>query len=111
MGNIHIFCRISFGFATLFAILSAVLIIAILVYLGQNSTGHTSVQPYLGLGIFIPALLFGAISARLNRGSPGKYNVSLVAFALGGLGALFLVYLDFSNTLLYYEEWLKRGLL
>ena len=92
------------------SLLGLVTIAAVLWYLNQNRSGHTGFQPYLLLVAFIPLAVVGATDLVLST----RYKLSrwsgVLAIVVGVSGITLLVYLDMSNTLLPYEEWIRRGM-
>ncbi|MCB1213916.1 MAG: hypothetical protein KDK66_00435 [Deltaproteobacteria bacterium] len=92
------------------ALLAFLLILAILGYTLQNTSGHTGFNPYLALWIFIPVSLIGLFNVLYTREQSPKKLPALLALTFGLLGILLLVYLDQSNTLLPYEVWIQRGM-
>ncbi len=86
-----------------------VLAIATLVaYVASNGSGHTGGNPYVGLAVFLPvaALGFSATSYCAGR----RRALGFVATLVGVAGTILLVWLDRSNTLLPYDEWIRRGM-
>jgi hypothetical protein len=86
------------------------LILAITVYAVQNKSGHTGMNPYRGLALFIPIALAGVICLLASWRSPGAKWPAVVALLTGMLGVGLLVYLDITNTLLEYGVWIDRGM-
>lgn len=82
----------------------------LLTYTIQNDSGHTGLDPYHALAVFVPVSIIGLIHLAVVRpfGSAGWLAAS--AFVVGLFGVAFLVYLDRSNTLLQYEVWIDRGM-
>ena len=86
------------------------LILAITVYAVQNKSGHTGVNPHLGLALFIPIALAGVICLLASWRSPGVKWPAIVALLTGMSGIGLLVWLDITNTLLEYGVWIDRGM-
>ena len=91
-------------------VLSLAVIAALLVYLSGQRSGHTGVNPYLALVVFVPTVLVGAIDWFHKRTDRRAAAMSLFALCAGIAGILLLVYLDRSNSLLCYETWIRRGM-
>lgn len=83
----------------------------IIAYTLDNESGHTGIDPYLALVVFVPAAVTGVIQLALSGslGLPRWPGLAAVFFSVFGIGLL--VYLDVSNTLLQYEVWVSRGLM
>ena len=82
----------------------------LVIYTVQNDSGHTGIDPYRSLAVFVPVAIIGLIHLAVVR-SPGHHRwLAASAFTIGLLGVVFLVYLDRSNTLLQYEVWIERGM-
>ena len=83
---------------------------ALVIYTVENDSGHTGIDPYRLLVVFVPVAIIGLIHLAAVR-SPGHHRwLAVSAFTIGLLGVVFLVYLDRSNTLLQYEVWIERGM-
>ena len=83
---------------------------ALVIYTIYNDSGHTGIDPYRLLVVFVPVAIIGLIHLCVVR-SPGHHRwLAASAFTIGLLGAVFLVFLDRSNTLLQYEVWIERGM-
>lgn len=79
-------------------------------YAAWNRSGHTGLDPYCALAIFIPVLLIGVMAGLGGDRAGARPGAGLVAIIVGLAGIVLLVWLDHSNTLLPYEKWLARGL-
>ncbi len=86
------------------------LILAIVVYTAQNGSGHTGMNPYLGLWLFVPIALAGMVRLLVSWRAPGAKWPALASLLTGMLGIGLLAYLDITNTLLEYGVWLDRGM-
>lgn len=86
------------------------LILAIIAYAVKNDSGHTGMNPYLGLWLFIPIALAGIVRLFVFRRAPGAKWLGLASLLAGVLGIGLLVYLDVTDTLLEYEVWNSRGM-
>ena len=85
-------------------------ICALLIYAAQNHSGHTGLNPYHALVVFVPLGIAGLVCL-LTTPYPGYQKwLAVSAILIGFFGAVFLVYLDQSNTLLPYEVWIDRGM-
>ena len=83
-------------------------LIAAFSYLVINKSGHTSFDPYILLIIFIPSIL---ISSYYIFSSDKFISViAILSIATGLTGIILLMYLDFTNSLLQYDIWIKRGM-
>lgn len=75
-----------------------------------NSSGHTSLDPWMALLVFLPVALTGLLN-RLTCSEQGCRALwGYLAIAAGLAGVLLLAYLDLSGTLLQYEAWIERGM-
>ena len=78
-------------------------------YAMSNTSGHSSLNPYLGLFIFGPITAVGLTGLVLaDVRSTRHYSTAVVI--VGAAGIVLLVYFDISNSLLQYEEWTRRGM-
>ena len=99
-----------FGFLILCNSVGFLTLCAILAYAAQNHSGHTGLNPYLALAVFVPLGITG-LSFLLMIPCPWRHHwLSVSAILIGLFGVMFLVYLDQSNTLLRYEVWIDRGM-
>lgn len=83
---------------------------AIVSYCLLNFSGHTAFNfsQWIWRWPFIALLLIGIIEFLINWRV--KYRAGDLAILVSIIGMAFLWYLDFSNTMLNYEVWLKRGM-
>ena len=79
-------------------------------YAAQSRSGHTGVNPYLLLIVFIPTFIFGAGACLLKPAGSGLSKSGVIAAIVGSIGILFLVVIDRANILLEYEAWISRGM-
>jgi hypothetical protein len=82
----------------------------LIVYTLLNGSGHTSINPYSALTVFVPVATVGIITLLLRRKWKLPLLICIATVAVGCAGILLLVYLDRSNSLLQYEVWLNRGM-
>ncbi len=82
-------------------------LLGLLLYVWSNRSGHTSLNPYLCLIVFVPCALLGLGLAVTDRGARRLAGLSI---SLGAFGALALLYFDRANVLLPYEVWIQRGM-
>jgi len=93
------------------AAVGGLLALAVIVaYAIHNDSGHTGVDPYWGLVVFLPVTIVGVVHILGARmlGLPRWLGVPAVV--VGCAGIAFLVYLDQSNTLLQYEVWISHSM-
>ena len=88
-------------------ILGCLTVLSLIGYTIQNESGHTGMNPYFLLSVFIPLLILGIVLYR--RLQPSKWP-AIMATILGLVGIALLVYLDKDNILLPYETWINRGM-
>ncbi len=88
--------------------LSVMLVIAL--YAINNDSGHTGLDPYLTLFLFIPTGAFGLYYYRISRDLSLHHWPGLVAIFVALAGCAVLIYLDQTNTLVQYERWIRRGM-
>jgi len=99
------------AFVPAVAIVVGLMVLVILVmYSLDNQSGHTGANPYVALYVFIPVLIAGVVCGIARFRFRGSTTRSLYAILIGGVGIVFLIYLDKSNTLLQYSVWLIRGM-
>ena len=85
------------------SILGFIAITVLWLYVFENGTGHTGINPNLLYFIFIPLMLLGLLKRKKDR-------LAMLAIGVAILGVTSLVYLDQTNTLLEYEIWIERGM-
>jgi hypothetical protein len=83
---------------------------AILGYTFTNDSGHTGVNPYEALYIFIPVFGLGVHGVRKRAVSNILRYGGYVACSIGMCGIILLILLDKANVLLPYETWIQRGM-
>ena len=88
----------------------SLVLMAVAVYALTNSSGHTSVQPYLGMVVFLPLAAVGLVGLVRGKGSGSMRRMYIAAMIVGLLGAALLVLLDRADILLQYETWIERGM-
>ncbi len=88
-------------------ILGLLTILGLVAYTVQNSSGHTSVNPYALLGVFIPLLILGLVFYKQIQ--PRKWP-SIISIVIGLVGIALLIYFDKADILLQYDVWIKRGM-
>lgn len=92
------------------ALVGACTLAGIVTYTIQNDSGHTGVNPYSAMVVFVPVTVTGLVHVlALRRRQTWKWPGTM-ALAVGLAGVALLIYLDTSNTLLQYEVWLHRGM-
>ena len=82
----------------------------IVIYAVDNQTGHTAMDPYLALVVFMPVLATGSTGIAILKKRQLPLWPCTLAIATGCIGIMLLLYLDKTNTLLQYDIWLKRGM-
>jgi hypothetical protein len=98
-----------FGLWSLVALgLAAIVLIS--GYAVQNGAGHTSLDPFIALVLFVPLVFAGALGFILRRKFPGMVRVSVCALVVGVAGVALIVTLDRTNRLVQYDRWIKRGM-
>lgn len=95
------------GLVVLAALAGLVTIIGIVVFAVQNSSGHTGINPYAALVVFVPVTLIGIV---IPESSDVPEWVSIFTVVIGVAGMLLLIFLNKSNTLLQYDVWIQRGM-
>jgi len=85
---------------------SSAVIIVLLLYLCNNTSGHTSFEPWLLSVVFVPTLIMGIIALFFKLTRPNGMLAWRIAII--GLGILFL--LDYFNLLVQYDRWVQRGM-
>lgn len=87
-----------------------VALIAILGYTVTNNSGHTGVNPYEALYIFIPVFGLGVHGVRKRAVSDIVRYSGYATCSIGMLGIVVVIFLDKANVLLPYETWIQRGM-
>lgn len=89
---------------------SGLLLLAAIVYVIQNKSGHTGWEPLTALGLFLPAFLLGAFFLP-RRGRFGlSPTICSAAMILGLTGTITILALDRTNALVEYHRWIGRGM-
>lgn len=96
--------------SVLSSILGLILLFAIVFYAAYNDSGHTAVEPYLALALFVPVFLVGAFQFRSSHSRKRPVWPCVFAMVIGMAGICLLIYLDTSNTLVQYDRWIQRGM-
>ena len=89
---------------------SILCLIAVWVYAMQNRSGHTGMNPYLLLMVFVPTFVFGACACFLKAAGDKLSNPGILAAIIGLLGMLSLIVIDRANILQNYETWISKGM-
>lgn len=89
------------------ALLSATGILMLVYYDLGNKTAHTGSDPWWLLGLLAPVLITNFIFQFF--GSPFK-RILAISNLICLMGILYLIFLDYSGTLLQYERWIRRGM-
>lgn len=85
-------------------------LVVIVAYAIHNDSGHTGVDPYCGLVVFLPVTIVGVVHIFGARRLGLPRWLGVPAAVVGCAGIALLVYLDQSNTLLQYEVWISNGM-
>jgi hypothetical protein len=88
------------------SVLSACVIWETVTYIRSSDSNHTGVDPWLLAVVFIPTVVLGVVAVKGRR----AILTGLVALLIGAGGLAMLTYIDRTNTMIYYERWLDRGM-
>ncbi len=102
--------NIATGVVILAALAGLAAIATIVVFTAQNDSGHTSVNPYLALALFVPVAVAGILHLTFLRSSGAARWCAILAVVIAIAGTGLLIYLDQSNMLLQYDVWCERGM-
>ena len=83
------------------------LIVAFVLYAWQNKSGHTGIQPYSALRLFVPVALLGCYLLVTSVANGKSMKWGIISLVIGLIGVALLVYLDKSHTLQSYGDWAK----
>ena len=75
-------------------------------YCVTNGSGHSAFSPHLGLLVFLPVFLAGAVLII----SGFQRRTGILAITMGVLGSPFSLFVDKLGIMLSYEDWVRRGL-
>ncbi len=88
------------------SIIGSLSLVTLSAYACSNKSGHTGMDPYSFLLLFIPLFVIGLVGLRYQQAR--KYALTAVGIAVSGI--VLLLVLDRTNTLVEYEAWIDRGM-
>ena len=80
------------------------------IYALTNLSAHTGLDPYLTFYIFIPLSAFGLIIVVFHNKLKIPFFTGVLSLLICVANMSLIIYLDHTNKLVYYEDWIIRGM-